>query len=277
MNGNEVDVISDLLTKLSAKAIDLGSRLLFALVILFIGTKIIKMIIKLFVKAMDKTKADISIKQFLQSLIKALLYVFLAFTVAANCGVDAASIVALLGSVGVAIGLALQGSLSNLAGGVLILVLRPFNVGDYIVDANGNEGTVDEIQIFYTKLRTGDNKLIILPNGNLANNYITNVTTSKFRRCDIAVGISYDADIKEAKRVIMEVLEKDEHTVKDKDMLVYVTELADSSVNLGVRCWFENDEYFSGMWRLNEEIKYALDKAEISIPYPQMDVHVKNN
>ena len=269
-------IVDNLLNQLSSAALNLGGRIIAALLILFIGSKLIKLALKLFSKAMEKTKADTSVSQFLHSLMKAALYVVLAFLVASYCGVEAASIVALLGSAGVAVGLALQGSLSNLAGGVLILVLRPFNVGDYIIDAAGNEGFVDEIQIFYTKLRTGDNKVIILPNGTLANNSITNVTTSNIRRCDITVGISYDADIKQAKEVLQQLIHNDPKALKDKDLVVYVAELADSSVNIGVRCWFDNDEYWPGLWRLNENIKYALDEAKISIPYPQMDVHVKN-
>lgn len=274
--GLDKAVIENVMTKLSDAAWNLGCRILVALLVLFIGSKLIKFALKMFTKAIEKTSADKSVAQFLHSLIKAALYVVLAFLIASYCGVDAASIVALLGSAGVAVGLALQGSLSNLAGGVLILLLRPFNVGDYIIDSFGNEGTVDDIQIFYTKLRTGDNKVIILPNGTLANNCITNVTTSKIRRCDITIGISYDADIKKAKEVIDNVVENDPKTLKNMEMIVFVSELADSAVNLGVRCWFENDDYFPGMWRLNENIKYALDEAGISIPYPQMDVHVKN-
>ena len=276
MNGMDYKILEDLLNRLSTAALNLGGKILFALIILFVGSKIIKIIMKMFAKALDKTKADVSVSQFLQSLIKAVLYVVLAFMVASNCGVEAASIVALLGSAGVAIGLALQGSLSNLAGGVLILVLRPFNAGDYIIDAMGNEGTVDEIQIFYTKLRTADNKVIMLPNGTLANNSITNVTTSNFRRCDITVGISYDSDIRTAKEVLMNLLENDPMTLKDKDLLVFVSKLGESSVDLGVRCWFSNEEYFQGMWRLNEQIKYALEEAGVRIPFPQMDVHLKN-
>lgn len=276
MKDFSLEFVESLLTKLSAKAMDLSMRLIFALIILIIGMKLIKTFMKFLRKVMDNVEADMAVEQFLLSFIRALLYVLLAFTIAANCGMDAASIVAVLGSAGVAIGLALQGSLSNLAGGVLILLLRPFNIGDYIVDAAGNEGVVDEIQIFYTKLHTGDNRVIVLPNGNLANNSIINVTASKFRRCDITVGISYDSDIRLAKKVLTELLENDPKTIKDMEMLVYVSQLADSSVNLGVRCWYKKEDYFPGMWNLNEEIKYALDEAGISIPYPQLDIHVKN-
>lgn len=271
-----MDFMEMLLDKVASTAMNLGGRIILALLILFIGNKIVKMILKLVKKGFERTDIEISVEQFLYSLIRVALYVVLVFLVASNCGVDAASIIALLGSAGVAVGLALQGSLSNVAGGVLILLMRPFRVGDYIVDAAGNEGVVDEIQIIYTKLRTGDNKIVILPNGNLANNSITNVTTSKIRRCDIVVGISYDADIKLAKNVLLEVLKNDPDTLKDKEMSVFVNQLADSSINMGIRCWFDTDNYFKGMFRLNEEIKYALDNAKVSIPYPQMDVHLKN-
>lgn len=255
-------------------ALNLGARILVAVIILFVGLKLIKILLKLVKKAFAHTDMDVSIEQFLYSLIRVSLYVLLIFLVASNCGVEAATIIALLGSAGVAIGLALQGSLSNVAGGVLILLMRPFRVGDYIIEAGGNEGVVDEIQIIYTKLRTADNKIVVLPNGSLANNSIVNVTTSKVRRCDIVVGISYDSDIKLAKDVLLKVLENDADTMKDKEMSVFVSKLAESSVNLGVRCWFATDKYLAGLCRLNEEIKYALDEAKITIPYPQMDVHV---
>ena len=268
---------TNVLENILNSVINLGGRILLALIILFLGKKIIKYLLKIIKKAFERTDIEVSVEQFLYSLIRVALYVLLAFLVASNCGVDAASIIALLGSAGVAIGLALQGSLSNVAGGVLILLMRPFKVGDYIMDAAGNEGVVDEIQIIYTKLRTGDNRVIVLPNGNLANNSITNVTTSKERRCDITVGISYDADIKLAKEVILDVLKSDPDTLKEKEMMVFVSQLADSSVNLGVRCWFATENYWTGLWRLNEDIKYSLDAANISIPYPQMDVHLKND
>lgn len=268
-------VVENLLTQITSKALDLGIRILVALLILFVGSKLIKFATKVLRKALNKSEADVSVSQFLESLVKASLYVVLVFIVASYCGVDAASIVALLGSAGVAIGLAVQGSLSNLAGGVLILLLKPFKVGDYIIDSAGNEGSVNNIHIFYTKLRTPDNKVIILPNGTLANNSITNVTTSKTRRCDIVIGISYKSDIKLAKEVLMKVLTEDEKTLKDADLSVFVSSLGDSAVNMGVRCWFNNEDYFSGMVRLNENIKYALDNADIEIPYSQMDVHVK--
>lgn len=270
-------VIDTLLTKLASGALDLGTRIIIALLVLFIGTKLIKFAVKVFAKALEKSGAEVSISQFLISLVKAALYVVLAFTIASYCGVDAASIVALLGSAGVAIGLAVQGSLSNMAGGVLILLLKPFKLGDYIVDSFGNEGTVDSIHVFYTKLRTVDNKMIILPNGTLANNSITNVTTAKTRRCDIIIGIAYDSDIKAAKDALLKVITEDEKTLKDQDLAVFVDSFGDSAINLGVRCWFNNDDFFAGKCRINEKIKYALDEAKIEIPFPQVDVHMNTS
>jgi len=158
------------------------------------------------------------------------------------------------------------------------LLLKPFRVDDYIkMDNDGHEGTVKEIQLFYTKLATPDNHVVIIPNGSLANSSILNMSTLGERRMDITVGISYDADIRTAREVILKVLEADEAVLKEKDRLVFVQELADSGVNLNVRCWASNEQYWECKWRITEQIKYALDDAGISIPYPQMDVHIERN
>lgn len=273
---NKWDMFQKLLGNFPEKALNLGLRILLAIVVFLIGVQVIKLIRKIVRKSLKRANADIGVTQFLDSFLKVVLYVLLIFMIASGFGVDAASIVALLGSAGVAIGLAIQGSLSNFAGGVLILLLKPFKVGDYIKeDASGNEGTVSEIQLFYTKLLTPDNCTIILPNGTLANTSMTNVTAADKRRVDIKVGISYDADIKKAKEVLLTVLQKDADVLKDQDMQVFVDNLGDSSVTLGVRCWFAKDNYWTGKWRVTENVKYALDEAGISIPYPQMDVHMK--
>lgn len=278
MNIINEGAIRNFLDSLPEKALNLGIRILFAVIFFLIGVQLIKFVRRIVRKSMEKAGAEIGVTQFVDSFIKAALYVVLAFMLASSVGVDATSIVALLGSAGVAIGLAVQGSLSNLAGGVLILLLKPFKVGDYIFEsATGMEGTVAEIQIFYTNLLTSDNKVIVLPNGNLSNNTITNVTASKCRRMNIVVGIAYDADLKKAKEVLQEVLDKDEKTLKDKERLVYVDELAASSVNLGVRCWFATEDFWAGKWRVTENCKYALDAAGIEIPFQQVDVHVKEN
>ncbi len=270
----ELSGLEKLIRELPDRALGLGIRILLTLAAIFIGVQVIKLLRKLLKKSLRRARADIGVIQFLDSLAKAVLYVLLAFLVASGLGVDAAGIVALLGSAGVAIGLAIQGSLSNFAGGVLILLLKPFKVGDYIKeDANGNEGTVWEIQLFYTKLLTPDNRVIILPNGTLANNSMTNVTEAPFRRLDILVGISYDSDIRQAKEALTDMLNRDEDVVKEKEMAVFVDSLGESSVNLGIRFWVKKEDYWTVKWRLTEETKYTLDRAGITIPFPQLDVH----
>ena len=269
------DVLEAYLAALPEKALSLGVRVLLAVVVFLIGAQLIKLIRKLVKKSMTRANAELGAVQFVDSFLKAAMYIVLILMTASYFGLDAASIVAVLGSAGVAIGLAVQGSLSNLAGGVLILILKPFKVGDYIKESStGHEGTVTEIQIFYTKLLTYDNQTIILPNGNLANNSLVNVSAEDCRRMDIKVGISYRADLKRAKEVLQQVLESDEHTLKDRERLVFVDDLSDSAVVLGVRCWFAREEFWSGKWRITENCKLALDQAGIEIPYPQLDVHV---
>ena len=276
----EVDVglIQAYLQQLPDKALRFGVRVLLALLVFLIGVQIIKLIRKIVRRSLKKGNADVGVMQFLDSFIKAVMYVVLLFMIASGFGLDATSVVALLGSAGVAIGLAVQGSLSNFAGGVLILLLKPFRVDDYIkMDNDGHEGTVKEIQLFYTKLATPDNHVVIIPNGSLANSSILNMSTLGERRMDITVGISYDADIRTAREVILKVLEADEAVLKEKDRLVFVQELADSGVNLNVRCWASIGQCGECKWRITEQIKYALDDAGISIPYPQMDVHIERN
>ena len=274
----EIDptVIEKFLQELPERALHLGMRIVLALVFFFIGVQFIKLFRKIIKKSLERAGADVGVTQFIDSFIKVGTYAVLIMVIATSFGVDAASIIAVFGSAGVAIGLALQGSLSNLAGGVLILVLKPFKVGDYIIeDTNKNEGTVTEIQIFYTKLTTADNKTIILPNGTLANSSLTNVTHAPYRRNEIKIGISYGSDIKTAKKVLQQLLDEDVLVLQDKDKLVFVDELADSSVVIGVRCFFKNEDFWTGRWRLIEEAKYALEKNGVELAYPQLDVHLK--
>lgn len=268
-------MIERFIQELPEKALHLGTRIVLSAIVLFIGVQLIKVVRRLVKKSLERGSADQGVIQFIDSFLKFSLYVVLLITIASGFGLDAASILALLGSAGVAIGLAIQGSLANFVGGVLILMLKPFKVGDYIKeDTNGNEGTVISIELFYTKLTTVDNRVIVLPNGTLANSSLTNVTACDSRRLDLKVGISYDADIRQAKEVLQKVLEEDEGVLKVKEHFVYVDELAESSVNLGIRCWFSMDGYWQGKWRLTENVKYALDEAGIGIPYPQMDLHL---
>lgn len=271
----EPGVIQKFIEQLPEKILVLGVRVLLAVVVFLIGMQIIKLIRKIVRKSMDRAGADKGVMQFVDSFLKAALYIILIFTIGTSFGVDAASIVALLGSAGVAIGLAVQGSLSNLAGGILLLLLKPFKVGDYIVDSAGHEGTVTSIQIFYTKLLTMENKQVVLPNGTLSNNALINVTGEPVRRADVSIGISYQADIRTAREVLLNVLREDKAVDKTREMRVFVDELGSSSVNLIVRCWFKSEDYWEGLWRVRENCKYALDNAGIEIPFPQMDVHMK--
>ena len=271
-------ILKSFLEKLPEKALQLGVRVLLAVLCFLIGVQLIKLIRKIIKKSMQRAGAELGAVQFVDSFVKAALYILLVLMLASSFGVDAASIVAVLGSAGVAIGLAIQGSLSNLAGGVLILLLKPFRVGDYIVESStGKEATVTEIQIFYTRLLTVDNKTVILPNGSLANNSIVNITAQANRRMDISVSVSYSADLKRTKEVLLNVLQKDEAVLKDKERVVFVDELGASGVNLGVRCWFKQEDYWAGKWRITENCKLALDEAGIEIPFNQLDVHLKQN
>ena len=271
----DVGLLHAYLQQLPDKALRFGVRVLLALVVFFIGVQLIKLIRRILRKSFERRNVDVGVSRFLDSLVKAVLYILLLFMIASSFGLDATSVVALVGSAGVAIGLAVQGSLSNFAGGVLILLLKPFKVGDYIRDAVGNEGMVEDVQLFYTRLITPDHHVVIVPNGTLANANILNMSTLEDRRMDIVVGISYDADIRTAREVLLKVLNDDPDVLKDKERLVFVDELADSGVILRVRCFSRNDTYWSTKWRLTEHVKYALDEAGISIPFPQMDVHIQ--
>lgn len=255
--------------------IGFGVKVLFAILFFLVGRAVIKWIRKIVRHSMERSNADVGVRQFVDSVLKVVLYFILLFSIATKFGVDAASVAALIASGGVAIGLALQGSLSNFAGGVLILLLKPFEVGDYIIeDTNKNEGTVKEIQIFYTKLSTIDNKTIVIPNGILTNNSLTNATAKDERRLDLKVDIAYEASIKEAKAVIETILKNDEAVLQDEDINVFVDALGESSVVLGARAWTKNEEFWSAKWRILEEIKEQLDEHHISIPYQQLMVHM---
>ncbi len=268
------NAIEQFISGLPEKALRMGLRVLLALVVFLLGVQLIKLARRIVRRSLERGKVDVGVRQFTDSFLKAVLYILLVFMIAGGFGVDAASVVALLGSAGVAIGLAVQGSLSNLAGGVLILILKPFLVGDYIIEGGGKEGTVTEIQLFYTRLLTPDNRTVILPNGALANGSLVNVTADKYRRCDISVGISYQSDLQTAREALMGMLEADPAVLKDRDMRVVVDALGESAIQLIVRRWFTNEEYWDGRYRLTEGIKTVLDQAGIQIPYPQLDVHV---
>lgn len=251
-------------------------QMVLAILIYVIGSKIIKWLVKLVGRSLDRAGADEGVKQFVKPLVKYGLYVLLIFMIMGVFGIATTSAVAVLGSAGVAIGLALQGSLSNFAGGVLILVLKPFRVGDYIIeDTNKNEGVVSEISIFYTKLHTTDNRVIVIPNGILSNSSLTNVTNLDRRRLDLLIGISYEADIRTAKDILYKLVSEEPSRLPEEEPVVYVSELGASSVDLGARIWVKTEEYWSTRWRLMEKIKYAFDENGIEIPYQKVDVQIK--
>lgn len=253
-----------------------GLKVLFALIFFFVGSKIIKWLRKLVRKSFERSGADAGVGQFVDSMLKFGLYAILLFIIATKFGVESSSVAALIASAGVAIGLALQGSLSNFAGGILILLLKPFAVGDYIiVTQEGIEGTVREIQIFYTKLATVDNQSVVVPNSILTNNSLTNVTARPERKLNLKVGISYDADLKKAKALVEELLLRDPSVIQDEEIRVFVDSLDESAVMIGLRAWVGTEEYWDTRWRLIEEIKLTFDREGIEIPYHQISVHMK--
>ena len=247
-----------------------------ALLVAYIGGKVIKSLRKILRKSLERRDAEEGVKQFADQVFKVFLWIVVVIIILSLFGVTASSLAAAVASLGVTAGLALQGSLSNFAGGMLILMLHPFRVGDYIIeDTNKNEGTVFEISIFYTKLRTVDNKIVVIPNGTLANSSLTNATKSNRRQLDLVVPISYDADIKKAKELLMELSQKETRRLTEEGVKVFVKELNGSSVDLGLRFWVPTEEYWNVRWDMLENIKLTFDAEGIGIPYTQLDVHMK--
>lgn len=259
------------------KLIDFLPSLIGAVLMLIIGLWLIKLVNKLVRRFFDKKEYDITLENFIASLISWGLKIILFVLVVTQLGVESASLIAIIGAAGLAIGLALQGSLSNFAGGVLILFLKPFKVGDFI-SAQGIDGTVKEISIFNTRLNTFGNQLAILPNGKLSNDNIINYSAEGIRRENLTFGIGYDDDIKKAKEVLIDLVMEQEEVFKTegKMPMVAVGELADSSVNLTLRYWATNDDFWNLRWLVLEEGKTRLEAAGVSIPYPQRDIHHHN-
>ncbi|MGN0270653.1 MAG: mechanosensitive ion channel family protein [Candidatus Weimeria sp.] len=264
------------LSKFLSNGLDFFWSVVIALIVWFVGAKVIRFIRKLVRKAMERRDVDKGVTQFTDSMVKYGLYIVLIIVILNVFGIQTSSVAAAVASLGLTAGLALQGSLSNFAGGVLILILKPFKVGDYIIeDTHNNEGTVSEISIFYTRLKTLDNKVVVIPNGTLANASLTNVTTSDKRQIDLTFGISYDDDLKKAKAILQHIAETTEERVKDTDIQIFVRDLAESSVNLGFRIWVPMDDYWKVRWALNERVKLTFDEEGITIPFNQLDVTVK--
>lgn len=273
---DEVNRFVEYFNKQLPSLLDFGLKLLFAGIIFFIGSRVIRFLLKMLKKSFLRTQMEEGSIHFMDSLVKAILYIVLVAGLATYLGVKEASIAALLGSMGVGIVLALKESLSNLAGGFILLIMKPFAVGDYIKeDGHGNEGTVKRIDLFYTYLLTPDNRTVSVPNGILSNTSLTNLSMQDKRQIRETVGIAYEADIRSAKEVIGKVLLSDESVLPAEPTEVFVDALGESSVELGWRVWVKPEDYFAVRWRITEAIKYALDEAGIEIPFRQLEVSVR--
>lgn len=254
---------------------DYGPKLIGAILVLIIGLWIVKMLTKGFDRLMVKSKLDDSLRPFLMSLVNTLLKVLLGISIMGMLGIEMTSFIAILASAGLAVGMALSGTLQNFAGGVMILIFKPFKVGDFI-DAQGHSGTVKEIQIFVTILTTPDNITIIIPNGGLSNNSMINYSSRSTRRVDWKVGVAYGESVEKVRAVIRKLIDDDPRILDDPASFIKVGELADSSVNFTVRGWVKADDYWDVFFDMNEKIYTTFEEKGISIPFPQMDVHVNN-
>lgn len=270
------NVIQKYLEDLVPDLLNFAVQVLLAVLLYLIGKRIISFLRKFLRRSLERRNVDIGVRQFLDSVSKYSLYAILWLMILTLFGITTASVIALLGSAGLTLGLALQGSLANFAGGVLILLLRPFHVDDYIISGEtGHEGTVKEITTFYTRIQTADNQTVMIPNGKLADGAIVNVTGQQTRRVDIVVGIAYSADLKLAKRLLWEIAERETRRISEEPVNVFVANLADSSVELGCRFWVRSEDYWQTKWDTLEAVKMAFDERGVEIPFPQVDVHLK--
>jgi len=272
MENSRID-FDALFSKIAELATTYGLKLVLAIVVLVIGLMIIRAITKGATKMMKKADVDASLVPFLRSLISITLKVLLIISIMSMVGIQMTSFIAVLGAAGLAVGLALQGTLQNFAGGVIILLFKPYKVGDYIT-TQGFSGTVKEIQIFTTILTTPDNQTVIIPNSPIAVNALTNYSTQETRRVDFTFGIGYSDDIDKARTVIMKLINQDERILKDPEPLVKIANLGDSSVDFATRVWVNSGDYWGVFFDMNEKVKKEFDKEGISIPFPQQDVHL---
>ena len=261
------------LNKLTELAVAYAPKLLLAILTLVIGLWVIKRVTRVFTKSLENRKIDDSLKPFLRSMVSIILKTLLVISILGMVGIEMTSFIAILGAAGLALGLALSGTLQNFAGGVMILIFKPFKVGDYI-EAQGYSGSVKEIQIFNTILNTPDNRIIIIPNGGLSTGSVVNYSTMDTRRVDFTFGIGYDDDIDKAKQTIQSLIDADERILKDPEPFIAVSALADSSVNFAVRTWVKSGDYWPLFFDMNEKVKKEFDKQNIGIPFPQTDVHL---
>lgn len=252
----------------------LAFDIIVCIIIYIVGRKLIKLLHKMLNKTLEKTQADVGVVKFLGSALEIILYVFLSFMILGQLGVNTASIITVLGTAMLAVGMSLQGSLSNVAGGILILFTKPFRVGHYIISDHG-EGTVTMIGLFYTTITTKDNRVLTLPNSQISNCAVTNCTQNPVRRLDTVVGISYDSDICLAKEIMEKIARDCQYVLQDRDITVFVDSLGDSSVDIGLFCYVNSPDFLAAKWQITEEIKLRFDEAGISIPFPQVHVHME--
>ena len=265
--------INEVINKLIDGSIDLGGRILGAIIIYIIGKFIVNWANKLFAKMLNKRKVEPSIQSFLKSIINITLLVLLFLAVIGQLGIELTSFAALLASAGVAVGMALSGNLSNFAGGVIILVFRPYKVGDYIEASTGASGTVTDIQIFHTVLTTPDNRVVFAPNGAMSGAVVTNYSRKDIRRVDFSFGVEYGTDFKQAQTILLEIINKDSRILKDPTPFIEVGALASSSVNITVRVWVKAADYWDVNLDMNKNVYATFNERGISFPFPQLTVH----
>lgn len=265
--------ISTLLNKLIDAGVDLGGRILGALIIFIIGKLLIKWLNRLFAKILIKRKVDASIQSFLKSMVNILLITMLILTIIGKLGIELTGFAALLASAGMAIGMALSGNLSNFAGGIIILAFRPYRVGDYIEAATGAAGTVKEIQIFHTVLVTPDNKIVYAPNGPMSTAVVTNYSRLDTRRVDFSFGVEYGTDFQQVREILMEIIASDNRILSTPEPFVELGSLSDSSVNVTVRVWVKSSDYWNVNFDMNQKVYATFNERGISFPFPQLTVH----
>lgn len=265
--------ISQIIDKLINGSIHLGGKILGALVIFIIGKLLVNWLNKLFAKLLNKRKVEASIQSFLKSIVNITLLVMLFLAVIGQLGIELTSFAALLASVGVAVGMALSGNLQNFAGGIIILVFRPYKVGDYIEASTGASGTVQDIQIFHTVLVTPDNKTVFAPNGAMSSAVVTNYSKKDTRRVDFTFGVEYGTDFKLAKEILLDIIQKDTRIFKDPAPFIELSALADSSVNITVRVWVNAADYWNVNFDMNKNVYATFNEKGISFPFPQLTVH----
>jgi small conductance mechanosensitive channel len=276
LNVNIAEQINGVVTNLLDSGVELGQRILAAIVIFIVGKFIVTWLNKLFAKLLERRKVEAGVQSFLKSMVNILLLLMLGIAVVSKLGIEITGFAALIASAGVTIGMALSGNLQNFAGGVIVLLFRPYKVGDYIESIAGASGNVMEIQIFHTILKTPDNKVIFAPNGNMSNSVVTNYSQESTRRVDLSFSIEYGEDYKRVEKVLKDLIAADSRILTTPEPFVRLGEMADSSVNITVRLWVNAADYWNVHFDMKEAVYTTFTKEGISIPYPQMVVHQAN-